>query len=102
MANPRWGRKHTCTACGASFYDMLRNPITCPKCGVRHQPIVLLKSDGRPPRTNFVRSVALPAQIAPAETPTASRESAARERDNAAGHDNDLNHALADEPVRRG
>ena len=25
--------KHTCMGCGVKFYDLHRNPITCPKCG---------------------------------------------------------------------
>ena len=102
MANPRWGRKHASTACGAAFYDMLRNPITCPKCGVRHQPIVLLKFEGRASRTNFIRSVSASAPIAPLETLPALQVSEARELDKAAGHDNNFNDALADEPVGDG
>ena len=33
MAKPEWGTKRLCQSCGAKFYDMERNPITCPKCG---------------------------------------------------------------------
>jgi uncharacterized protein (TIGR02300 family) len=29
----RFGERHTCFACGCKFYDMHRNPPTCPKCG---------------------------------------------------------------------
>ncbi len=32
MAKPEWGAKRTCLGCGAKFYDMGRNPITCPAC----------------------------------------------------------------------
>ncbi|NQV61748.1 MAG: FYDLN acid domain-containing protein [Alphaproteobacteria bacterium] len=32
MAKAEWGAKHTCVSCGAKFYDMGRNPITCPAC----------------------------------------------------------------------
>ncbi len=32
MAKPEWGTKRLCQSCGAKFYDMGRNPITCPKC----------------------------------------------------------------------
>lgn len=28
------GEKRRCGACSAPFYDMLRTPIQCPKCGV--------------------------------------------------------------------
>jgi uncharacterized protein (TIGR02300 family) len=60
------GRKHVCTQCEAPFYDMRRTPITCPKCGATHQPVALLKSDGRPPRRNRLRPTI--AATAPAET----------------------------------
>lgn len=47
MAKPEWGAKHRCTSCDKSFYDMLRNPIICPSCGVEHVPEKLLKP-GKP------------------------------------------------------
>jgi hypothetical protein len=28
----KFGERHTCYACGCKFYDMHRNPPTCPKC----------------------------------------------------------------------
>lgn len=33
MAKPEWGTKRLCQSCGAKFYDLMRTPITCPKCG---------------------------------------------------------------------
>lgn len=33
MAKPEWGKKRTCQGCGSRYYDMLRNPAICPKCG---------------------------------------------------------------------
>ena len=32
MANQEWGKKRTCQSCGASFYDLGRKNIECPKC----------------------------------------------------------------------
>ena len=32
MAKPEWGKKRTCQNCGAKYYDMLKEPPTCPKC----------------------------------------------------------------------
>ena len=32
VAKAEWGAKHTCLSCGAKFYEMGRNPITCPAC----------------------------------------------------------------------
>lgn len=33
MARPELGTKRLCTACGAKYYDLHRDPIICPKCG---------------------------------------------------------------------
>ncbi|MFN6954988.1 MAG: TIGR02300 family protein [Acetobacteraceae bacterium] len=33
MAKPELGLKRVCVACGAKFYDLMRNPAVCPKCG---------------------------------------------------------------------
>ncbi len=32
VSKPDWGKKRTCPNCGARFYDMKRQPATCPKC----------------------------------------------------------------------
>lgn len=44
MAKPEWGAKRVCHSCGAAFYDMKRDPITCPKCGTEYDPEAILKS----------------------------------------------------------
>src|SRR5262245_50563290 len=49
MTNPDLGQKRRCLECDAAFYDLKRDPITCPKCGAVHQPVARLKSDGRTP-----------------------------------------------------
>ncbi|TLP46067.1 MULTISPECIES: TIGR02300 family protein [Cohaesibacter] len=33
MARPELGTKRVCLECGAKYYDLNRDPITCPKCG---------------------------------------------------------------------
>ncbi len=33
MTKPEWGSKHTCQSCKAKYYDFLKSPVTCPKCG---------------------------------------------------------------------
>lgn len=33
VAKPELGTKRQCQSCGARFYDLAREPITCPKCG---------------------------------------------------------------------
>ena len=32
MAKPELGTKRLCANCGAKFYDLNKDPITCPKC----------------------------------------------------------------------
>ncbi|MFS4438192.1 TIGR02300 family protein [Paracoccaceae bacterium GXU_MW_L88] len=33
MAEPEWGTKRVCPSCAARFYDLMNDPMTCPKCG---------------------------------------------------------------------
>lgn len=33
MAKPELGLKRQCVACGTRFYDLMRAPPICPKCG---------------------------------------------------------------------
>ena len=44
MAKPELGLKHRCMTCGAKFYDLNRNPITCPKCGTPVQTAPLTRA----------------------------------------------------------
>ncbi len=37
MARPELGLKRQCMNCGAKFYDLARDPATCPKCGAVYQ-----------------------------------------------------------------
>ncbi len=60
MAKPELGVKRVCNSCGASFYDLLRQPITCPKCSAEFTPEVILKSR---PRTPGYAKTAIPASF---------------------------------------
>ena len=55
MAKPAWGKKRVCVNCGARFYDMKKNPATCPKCGTEDNLQPLLK----PRRTPTSKPAAL-------------------------------------------
>ena len=44
MAIKERGVKRTCQACGGVFYDLLNDPIICPKCGAEYDPASILKS----------------------------------------------------------
>ena len=42
MAKSDWGKKLTCQSCGARFYNLNKEPATCPKCEatVEIQPVL--------------------------------------------------------------
>lgn len=44
MAKPEWGVKRICHSCGTRYYDMLREPIVCPKCATQYDPDAFLRS----------------------------------------------------------
>ncbi len=47
---PEWGHKRNCQSCSARFYDLNKNPATCPKCGKEFDPSTAVKKRrGRPP-----------------------------------------------------
>src|SRR4029078_9580705 len=44
LAKPEWGTKRICASCGARYYDLLRDPVVCPKCSTPFDPEAFLKS----------------------------------------------------------
>ena len=44
MAKPEWGTKRICPSCGARYYDLMRDPIVCPKCSTAFDPEALLRA----------------------------------------------------------
>ena len=48
MVKPEWGTKRTCQSCGAKYYDMLRDPIICPRCETEYvEPAPITSRRGR-------------------------------------------------------
>ena len=47
MAKPELGTKRLCAGCGAKFYDLSKDPITCPKCGTVFEVVVPVTRGGR-------------------------------------------------------
>ena len=39
MVDPKLGTKRVCESCGAKFYDLNKQPVTCPKCGHSFDPM---------------------------------------------------------------
>jgi uncharacterized protein (TIGR02300 family) len=46
VAKADLGIKRQCQSCGAKFYDLKRNPITCPKCST----VFVVEAPSRPRR----------------------------------------------------
>jgi uncharacterized protein (TIGR02300 family) len=44
VAKPEWGTKRICPSCGTRYYDLLRDPVVCPKCSTPYDPEAFLKS----------------------------------------------------------
>jgi uncharacterized protein (TIGR02300 family) len=59
VAKPEWGTKRICLNCGARFYDMNRDPITCPTCSTTIDPVV----QSRPRRTRATPKLAAAAAV---------------------------------------
>jgi uncharacterized protein (TIGR02300 family) len=63
VAKPEWGTKRICLNCGARFYDMNRDPITCPACSTALDPI----AQGRPRRSRAAPKLAAVAAVVDTE-----------------------------------
>jgi uncharacterized protein (TIGR02300 family) len=63
VAKPELGTKRLCANCGAKFYDLNKDPITCPKC---HTVMELAAVSTRPTRSEMATA---PARAAPAPAP---------------------------------
>src|SRR5215813_6414948 len=44
VAKPEWGSKRICPSCGTRYYDLMREPVICPKCDTSFDPEAFLKS----------------------------------------------------------
>jgi uncharacterized protein (TIGR02300 family) len=62
------GTKRTCPSCAIRFYDMMRDPIVCPSCGVTFIAPTLLPSKGEMPAAAVKQRVPV-AAAEPEEAP---------------------------------
>jgi uncharacterized protein (TIGR02300 family) len=44
LAKPEWGTKRICPSCGTRYYDLLRDPVVCPKCSTPFDPEAFLRA----------------------------------------------------------
>ena len=95
MANSELGSKHLCTECGARFYDLGRQPPTCPKCDT----VVAAAPKPRPSRSRPTRAAKKPAPVeeAAVESDSPIEDKPVKEASN---DDDDENPAAVDELKR--
>ena len=68
MAKAELGTKRQCQSCSARFYDLGREPITCPKCGtVFVVEVVTRTRRPRPDANGAAKAKPKPAPVAAAE-----------------------------------
>ncbi|MGE3875805.1 MAG: TIGR02300 family protein [Parvibaculaceae bacterium] len=67
MVKAELGTKRICPSCGSKFYDLLKSPIVCPKCGVSFIAAPLLPSKGDAPPAAAPKPVREPAPQAAAD-----------------------------------
>src|SRR6202140_1556941 len=44
VAKPEWGSKRICPSCGTRYYDLMRDPVVCPKCSTPFDPEAFLRA----------------------------------------------------------
>jgi len=64
MPKPELGEKHTCVSCGARFFDLGKEPATCPKCGTE-QPAEQPRLKRAAPLPDEVKKVVKPVPADP-------------------------------------
>ena len=80
VAKPEWGSKRICPSCGARYYDLLREPVICPKCSTPFDPEAFLKSRRARPAAPVEKELEpvgadeLDTEIEPDETEIAEEE----------------------------
>jgi len=94
---PSLGTKRRCLECDAPFYDLNRDPITCPKCGAVHHPVARLKSDGREPPKGRSFTRRKPAEVAAEPAAAEAPEPPEEELDPVDDDDEDTDDEDADE-----
>ena len=86
MAKPELGTKRLCASCGAKFYDLNKDPIHCPKCGVVYELVVATRP-GRPEAAPVAARPPVPEEAPapePQEVETVSLEEADAEAEGTA------------------
>jgi len=65
MPKEEWGVKRLCPNCATRFYDLQRDPMTCPACGSEFDVETLTATKGKSARTEKAKPAAAAAVAAP-------------------------------------
>ena len=70
MTKPELGTKRVCAGCNARFYDLMKDPIVCPKCNtvMTLAPVPVSRSRGEPAAARAAAPVAREVEVAAPET----------------------------------
>ncbi len=63
MPKEEWGVKRLCPNCGTRFYDLQRDPMTCPACGSEFDLESFTASKGKSPRAEKSKTPAKEAAV---------------------------------------
>jgi uncharacterized protein (TIGR02300 family) len=80
LAKPEWGTKRICPSCGARYYDLLRDPIVCPKCNTPFDPEASLRARRARPQAPVEKEIEpvaadeVDADVEPEETEAVEEE----------------------------
>lgn len=55
MPKDEWGAKRVCPSCSTRFFDLTRDPMTCPNCGAIFTLDSLTAVKPKPPRAEKVK-----------------------------------------------
>jgi len=56
MAKVDLGEKRVCPECEAKFYDLTKNPATCPMCQFSYDPLLIALPGPKPPKPSLLKT----------------------------------------------
>lgn len=92
MSKPELGTKRVCAGCNAKFYDLMKDPIVCPKCETVF--VVPPPEPARPAKRNY-NSRPMAAKPEVADEPVAAVEKAEGEEPEVEDDDKDSEGGVA-------
>ena len=98
MPKPEWGAKHICQSCGTKFYDLLRSPIVCPRCGAERDAESLRR--GRRSRPDVAKAVSGRPEAGPIDETEEAEEAEETEEAEEAEDGEDMGTAKTTTPPR--